>query len=159
MNNTIRNFPLLAGAGIALALAGCANFPGTSASKDSSTSATASTSAAKTPEVPAYQPVSDVPIPPGTKIKTDKSLILGSDDRWVGKIALDVDMPTTQAYAYYADRMPTFGWEPITAVQGKTSTLTFLRGDRAATVEIAGSGFKGSEVGITVSPRQVPAKK
>ena len=92
-------------------------------------------------------------------LKPDKSLILGSDDRWVGKIALDVDMPTTQAYAYYADRMPTFGWEPITAVQGKTSTLTFLRGDRAATVEIAGSGFKGSEVGITVSPRQVPAKK
>ncbi len=142
----------LLGTTIVVSMAGCANFPGTtgSASKESAAPATAS----KTAEAPSYQPVSDVPIPPGTKIKTDRSLILGADERWVGKMVLDVDMPTTQTYAYYAERMPSFGWEPITAVQGKTSTLTFMRGDRAATVEISGSGFKGSEVGITVSPKQ-----
>lgn len=138
----------LLGTAIAVAVAGCANFPGTS--KES----TASSGTAKPADNPSYQPVSDVPIPPGTKIKTDRSLILGADERWVGKMVLDVDMPTTQTYAYYADRMPSFGWEPITAMQGKTSTLTFMRGDRAATVEISSSGFKGSEVGITVSPRQ-----
>lgn len=143
----------LIGAAVAIASTGCANFPGTSGSASKETPAT-STGTAKAAEAPAYQPVSDVPIPPGTKIKTDKSLILGADERWVGKMVLDVDMPTTQTYAYYAERMPAFGWEPITAVQGKTSTLTFLRGDRAATVEISGSGFKGSEVGITVSPKQ-----
>jgi len=98
--------------------------------------------------------VSDVPIPAGTKINTDKSVILGQGDKWFGRMVLVTDRPSTQAYTYYQEQMPTFGWEQVTAVQGKTSILTFTRGERAATLEINPGTLSGSEVAITVSPRQ-----
>jgi hypothetical protein len=131
-----------------LALAACSSMPGSSSS--SSSSSTSSSAKASS----AYQPVSDVPIPAGTKINTDKSVILGQGDKWFGRMVLVTDRPSTQAYTYYQEQMPTFGWEQVTAVQGKTSILTFTRGERAATLEINPGTLSGSEVAITVSPRQ-----
>lgn len=102
---------------------------------------------------PNYQPVSDIPIPPSTKINTDRSVILGGADRWFGRMVLVLDRPSTMAYAYYLEQMPPFGWELVSAVQGKVSTLTFTRGERAATVEITPSALRGSEATVTISPR------
>jgi hypothetical protein len=130
----------------ALALGACSSMP-----ESSSSSSSASTKSA-TPAP--YQPVTDVPIPAGSKINTEKSLILGQGDKWVGRMVLVMDRSSTQAYSYYEEQMPKFGWEPVSAVQGKTSTMTFTRGDnRAATLEIVSSTFSGSEVSVTVSPR------
>jgi hypothetical protein len=109
-----------------------------------------------TPAAPTYQPATDIPIPPGTKINTEKSLILGAPDKWLGRIVLSVGRPTTQTYQYYVDEMPAFGWEQVTAVQGKTSTMTYVRGERAALVEIGPGALSGSEVSVTVSLRQQP---
>lgn len=111
------------------------------------------------PTAAGYQPATDVPIPPGTKINTERSVIVGSGDKWVGKMVLILDRQTTQAYSYYQEQMQAFGWEPVTAVQGKTSTLTFVRAERAATVEISPSGLRSSEVAITAGPRQVNGNK
>jgi len=108
---------------------------------------------------PNYQPVTDIPIPSSTRINTERSTILGNGDRWFGRMILVLDRPTTQAFAYYQEQMGTFGWEAVTAVQGKVSTLSFTRGDRAATIEIGPSGLRSSEVSVTVSPRQPPAPR
>ncbi len=136
----------------ALALGACSSMPGSSGSSTSSSSSSSTTT--KSAAAPAYQPVSDVPIPAGTKINTEKSLIFGQGDKWLGRMVLVMDRNSTQAYTYYLEQMPTFGWEQVSAVQGKTSTLIFTRGDRAANLEIVPSTFSGSEVSITVSPRQ-----
>ena len=133
----------------AVLLAGCSALGGNSAGSAGSADKAATTQAA-----PNYQPVTDIPIPAGTRINTERSVILGGADRWYGKMLLVLDRPTTQAYAYYQEQMGTFGWEPVTAIQGKVSTITFVRSDRAATVEIGPSGLRGSEVSVTVSPRQ-----
>lgn len=137
----------------ALALGACSSMPGSSGGSSTSSSSSSSTTS-KSAAAPSYQPVSDVPIPGGTKINTEKSLILGQGDKWVGRMVLVMDRPSTQAYTYYLEQMPSFGWEQVSAVQGKTSTMTFTRGDRAANLEIVPSTFSGSEVAITVSPRQ-----
>lgn len=134
----------LAAAATAALLASCTT-TGTTGT-DKSASAAAAT--------PNYQPVTDIPIPSGTRINTERSVILGGGDRWYGKMLLVLERPTTQAYAYYQEQMTAFAWEPVTAIQGKVSTITFVRGDRAATVEIGPAGLRGSEVSVTVSPRQ-----
>lgn len=149
--NSLRPFRTALAVSAALALAACSSMPGSSSSGSTSTT---STSTAKSSAPAPYQPVSDIPIPGGTKINTEKSLILGQGDRWVGRMVLVTDRPSTQTYTYYLEQMPTFGWEQVSAVQGKTSVMTFTRADRAATLEIVPSTFSGSEVSITVSPRQ-----
>ncbi len=119
----------------------------------------AGTTGAAGTTTPNYQPVTDIPIPTSTRINTERSTILGNGDRWFGRMILVLDRPTTQAFAYYQEQMGTFGWEAVTAVQGKVSTLSFTRGDRAATVEIGPSGLRSSEVAVTVSPRQPPTPR
>lgn len=107
-----------------------------------------------------YQPVSDLPIPSGTSIKPERSLILGSGDAWLGRMSLDVKLNATQTFAFYQEQMPAYGWQEVTAVQGKTGILTYLRGERAATVEVEPGTLGGSSVSVTVSPRkQAPAPK
>lgn len=137
-----------AGLSALLLLGGCtAMSAGGAKSSGASQPATTSTHTAS------YQPVSDVPIPPSTRINTERSAIFGGGDRWYGRIVLSLDRASTMAYAYYQDQMPPFGWELVSAVQGKVSVLTFTRGDRAASVEITPSALRGSEAVITVSPR------
>ena len=48
--------------------------------------------------------------------------------------------------------MPRFNWQPVAVVRGATSSLTYTRGDRVATVQITGTTLGGSEVEITVAP-------
>jgi hypothetical protein len=148
--------------------AGCTNMQGSgkSSSGTSSTATVGASSSAGATGAPAtYTPVSDVPIPPGTKINTERSFILGGPDRWFGKISLVLDRTSTLAYAYFVDQMPTFGWEAVMATQGKVSSLTYVRGDRTALIEIEPATLRGSDVVITVSPRPpapataAPAKK
>lgn len=155
MPDTHSNYSFTAALVIAssLVLAACSSMPGSSSSSSSGASSSSGTSSSAKSSS-AYQPVSDVPIPAGTKINTDKSVILGQGDKWFGRMVLVTDRPSTQAYTYYQEQMPTFGWEQVTAVQGKTSILTFTRADRAATLEINPGTLSGSEVAITVSPRQ-----
>ena len=50
--------------------------------------------------------------------------------------------------------MPSFGWELITVVQGKTSNLTFSKADRIASIQIESGTLTGSIVTIIMSPRQ-----
>ena len=143
---------------ISTILASGCQMMGTGTGAASGEKAIAEKSAGATPQAtPNYQPVTDIPIPASTRINTERSTILGNGDRWFGRMILVLDRPTTQAFAYYQEQMGTFGWEAVTAVQGKVSTLSFTRGDRAATVEIGPSGLRSSEVAVTVSPRQPPA--
>lgn len=165
---SVSSYPLAprvpAAAIVVLLIAGCAtggtSGGGTGSASTGTTAASGTAQAASTassPSTPGYQPVADMPIPSGTKINTERSLILGSPDRWFGRMVLALDRSSTLAYAYYVDQMPTFGWENLAATQGKTSTLTYVRGDRTSFVEISSAALRGSEVVITVTPKPAAA--
>jgi hypothetical protein len=100
-------------------------------------------------------PVTDVPVPAGAKLDAEQSLIMGAQDKWLGRIVLRVDMAPTEAYNHFSKGMAGFGWNSITAVQARISSLTFQRGERVSTVQIEPASLTGVLVSITVSPRQV----
>ncbi len=76
-----------------------------------------------------------LPIPPGAKIISDQSLIIGSGDTWVGRLSLDVGRDVTSAYQYFLDAFQSQGWTLQSAVRSKTSLLVFTRSGRSATIE------------------------
>jgi hypothetical protein len=49
--------------------------------------------------------------------------------------------------------MRSFGWQPVASIMGETSVLTFVQGQRAATVQIRPATFMGSVVTVTMAPR------
>jgi hypothetical protein len=100
--------------------------------------------------------ISDVPMPSGANQVVDESLVLGSLDRWTGRLVLTTSLAPVDAFAFYRDRMPNMGWETLASIQSDVSVLSFARGERIATIQIESRTFSfgGSRVSITMAPRQ-----
>lgn len=98
--------------------------------------------------------ITDVAIPSGADQVFDDSLVLGGADRWTGRLVLKTELDPVDAFAFYQDRMPGLGWEPLASIQSEVSVLSFARAGRVATVQIEDRTFGGSRVSITMAPRQ-----
>jgi hypothetical protein len=101
----------------------------------------------------AFQPITDVPIPDGARLDSGRSLVLGGQDNWTGRLVFKVGESSADAFARYHQEMPRFGWRLITSVQAESSVLTFSQGERIATIQIEGRTLSGATVAITMSPR------
>lgn len=95
----------------------------------------------------------DIPIPPGAKMDTDRSLVLGARDSWIGRLAIKIDRSSSSIYDFYVREMGRFGWREITTVRSEVSVLTYEQGQRIATVQIWHASLGGAKIDITVSPR------
>lgn len=100
-----------------------------------------------------FEPIRDIPIPTGSTLDNDRSLILSNEKEWTGRLVMKADPPMPQLFAYYAKQMRTFGWEPVASIMGDTSVLTYVQGQRAATVQIKPATLQGSIVTVTMAPR------
>lgn len=105
------------------------------------------------PSVVKLVQVSDIPLPRDSDIDEANSLVIGGGDRWLGRLVLKVKTNAAETYNYYFNGMPRLGWSRISAVQSKISTITFAKGDRIATLQIAG-GMGGVVVTVVVSTRE-----
>ena len=95
-------------------------------------------------------------MPSGADQVVDESLVLGSLDRWTGRLVLDTSLTPVEAFGFYRDHMPNYGWAPLASIQSDVSVLSFSRAERIATIQIEGRTFSfgGSRVSITMAPRQ-----
>ena len=114
---------------------------------------------AGSPEPSAKQLAGDMPIPPGATVRPQESLVMGSGNRWMGRISLNVPDDPQNVFAYFRDGLPGSGWALTSSSYSKLSLLTFNKGDRVATVQLQVSNFGVNEVTITVTPAVVPAGK
>lgn len=130
----------------ALFLAGC----GTSTSLPQ-------TQAGDPQQQPDFGLLTDIPIPSGATMDNERSLILGDKDRWTGRVVMKLWKSAPEATAFYQQQMPAFGWEPIMAATSGVSVMTYIRADRAATVQVETGSMWGSTVRVTVGPRANPA--
>jgi hypothetical protein len=85
-------------------------------------------------------------------------LLLNTGEQWIGRAVLKSKLDTVQAFEYYLSNMPTHGWISITAVQSETSVLTYEKGSRVATIQIERGTLRGSQISVTVSPRDAIAQ-
>lgn len=102
------------------------------------------------------QLLGDMPLPQGSKISNDQSLILGGGPQWTGRIVIVTPQGPTDTFAFFRDQFPRAGWTGISSIKAKTSILVFAKGDRTVTVEInESSTFQGggSIVALTAAPK------
>lgn len=105
------------------------------------------------PNQPAFSDFQDIPIPAGAQMVTERSLILGVRDAWVGRLVLETGFNVAAAFNFFKQRTTEFGWQEITSVRSAISILTYTRGERVLTIQIQGRPLGGAEVDLTVSPR------
>jgi hypothetical protein len=102
----------------------------------------------------ANQLLGQLSLPPGARLLSDQSLIIGSGDNWVGRVVLDVGRNPDTAYGFFLESYPPQGWAVVSAVRGKTSLLVLTRQERTATVELIDGGMLGnSQIVLTMAPR------
>lgn len=95
---------------------------------------------------------SDIPIPVNAEMDLGQTLVLGDNDGWIGRLSLAVSHGMTDMYAFYEQEMPRFGWEQITTVRARISTMTYRRGPRVATITLQPTLTDGTSVDFTVAP-------
>ena len=104
-----------------------------------------------------FQPITDIPIPSGTTLDAQNSLILGGGDQWTGRLVLNINQSHSKAFALYTTQMPEFGWELLASVQSESSLLTFVRGERLTTIGIS-QGSAKNECLVQITMTQGPLK-
>lgn len=97
--------------------------------------------------------LTDIPIPSGATMDNEHSLILGDKDRWTGRAVMRLWKTAAETNQFYQSQMPAFGWEPIMVMTSGVSVMAYVRGDRAATVQIESGTAWGSTVTVTVGQR------
>ena len=97
----------------------------------------------------------DIPIPLDDVLIVSESLLLNTGEQWIGRAVFRSKLNTTEAFDYFHRNMSTYGWISITSVQSEISVLTFEKANRVATVQIKKRAVSGSEIKVTVAPREV----
>ena len=95
---------------------------------------------------------SDLPMPPGAQLDTEKSIILGAGEDWTGRVLIQTPNSPESAFDFYRKELSGMGWREITAVRAAISVLTYVRDGRVATIQLQKSALGGTDVSVTVSP-------
>ena len=95
----------------------------------------------------------DIPVPKGRKINVDKTVVVGTDV-WYGQLTYDTNHSAESMFEFYTRELPGYGWRKITSVRARMSIMTYDRQNRVLTVAITPNRILGSEVMISVSPRE-----
>ena len=98
---------------------------------------------------------SDLPVPKGAKINVDKTVVVGAKT-WFGQLTLDTSHGADVMFNFYSRELPNYGWRRIASIRAPTSILTYERQNRVLYIAIQPSRIRGSEITITVSPKEEP---
>lgn len=94
-----------------------------------------------------------LPLPPGSVVRAEQSLIIGAGDNWVGRVVLDVGPDLDAAYRFFLETYPAQGWAVVSSVRGKNSFMVMTRQERTATFEMMDGGLiSGNVVSMTMAP-------
>lgn len=94
----------------------------------------------------------DVPIPANAALNLEESLILGTEGGWIGRLSLEVDYEMADMYGFYTEEMEKFGWEQLTTVRSKITTMTYRLKNRVSTITLVPVGRAETAVDFTVAP-------
>ena len=101
--------------------------------------------------------VPNIPVPSGANLIEGDTVVVGQDETWTGQLVMTVPYTNSQMTQYYRQEMPKQGWEETAIVRARRTSISFVRGDRVATVRIAPAESGRLDIDIVVAPRGTPS--
>lgn len=105
---------------------------------------------------PAFAQFQDIPIPKGSKMNMDRTLILGENDAWIGRLVIDSQSSKSELFDFFKYRTSQFGWQEITSVRAAISVLSYSKESRIMTITFESQSIIGTRINITMSPKGMP---
>ncbi len=113
----------------------------------------------KSQELPyTFSQFSDIPIPDGSQMDLDRSMMFGRETDWMGKMTFYAPYNVSGVFDFYMEEMPKFNWKELTSVRGSNSVLTYRYNCRVATVQLVSNGFRGGTT-VIISMAPSPSKR
>lgn len=97
--------------------------------------------------------IPDVVLPPRSTIDVERSIVLGGDEQWMGRIVLTTPEPVVRVSDLIRTGMNSRGWRSVSQQTGDEGTFIFVRASRTASISVRGGGLGGTSVVILVLPR------
>ena len=99
-----------------------------------------------------------IPMPPNNALDLDRTVVVGGDADWVGRIVFTNPMTVDATVEYYRREMPQYGWSELAATRSSTSVLSYQAGARIATIQLQSQAEpagtpRGTRVEFWVNPR------
>ena len=81
----------------------------------------------------------DIPIPDGSVMDMNNTVIFGSDDEWFGRLAINPRLSHAETFDFFRYEMPNLSWKEITNVRSTSSVLSYEKDQRILTIQISNS--------------------
>ena len=95
----------------------------------------------------------DIPIPDGSVMDMNNTVIFGSDDEWFGRLALIPNLSHAETFDFFRYEMPNLNWKEITNVRSTSSVLSYEKENRVVTIQITNSYGK-TLCAVNMSPKK-----
>ncbi|MBF92046.1 MAG: hypothetical protein CMP34_04480 [Rickettsiales bacterium] len=93
----------------------------------------------------------DIPIPMGSKLIKDDSIIISKQNGWLGRLVFDNGDNQLEIFDFFRNELPKFGWKKLSEIRSERSLLNYSNNSRLASIQIIDNTFFGSMVTITVT--------
>ena len=95
----------------------------------------------------------DIPIPDGSVMDMNNTVIFGSDDEWFGRLSLIPNLSHAETFDFFRYEMPNLNWKEITNVRSTSSVLSYEKENRVVTIQINNSYGK-TLCSVNMSPKK-----
>ena len=95
----------------------------------------------------------DIPIPDGSVMDMNNTVIFGSDDEWFGRLSLVPNISHAETFDFFRYEMPNLNWQEITNVRSTSSVLSYEKDQRIVTIQITNS-YGQTLCSINMSPKK-----
>ena len=95
----------------------------------------------------------DIPIPDGSVMDMNNTVIFGSDDEWFGRLSLLPNLSHAETFDFFRYEMPNLNWKEITNVRSTSSVLSYEKENRVVTIQISNSYGK-TLCSVNMSPKK-----
>jgi len=93
-----------------------------------------------------------IPMPPNNVLDVDRTVTVGGDTDWLGRIFFAAPMPVDQTIEFYRREMPRYGWTELAVTRSDTSVLAYQMGSRLATIVTRQASPGSTQVEFWVNP-------
>ena len=95
----------------------------------------------------------DIPIPDGSVMDMNNTVIFGSDDEWFGRLSLLPNLSHAETFDFFRYEMPNLNWKELTNVRSTSSVLSYEKENRVVTIQISNSYGK-TLCSVNMSPKK-----
>jgi len=98
-----------------------------------------------------------IQLPAEAYINPASSTIFGEGEGWVGRLDIIMPLKRDESINYFLENYPKIGWQLISVVKSRTSTLIFTNTVKTIQIDIQDSNnfSDNTKVTITASPKPV----